>query len=495
MHDVAPNLMDTLSALPLFAGLAPDHLRELARVSHTACWQKGGAIFRAGDMPQSLFVVLSGHVKRAMSSSDGSEKVIDVVAPGQMLGETDLLGERPYATYAVAAAPTVLLCIGGDGLHRVIGADSQLALRVLVALARRQYDMECDSAARHFRTGYQRVLDYFLHLAGNTFSSTGETLLSLPISKQLIAGRIGITPESLSRALRDFSDDGLIVVDGRHIRLQNARIVRQLAASPGGFPVAPNVARDRRRTDAPGAVVLQWPALPTAQRVLPMCSAINIAGRQRMLSQRMAAYWLLQAGDKLDESMREFDSRMAELVILSLEAEASAALETLRDAWLPYKALLGCAPGRSGVALIFEQSEKVLAAAQRLTQALADNAGTDAGLLIGLAGRQRMLSQRMAKFFLFRQWGMDPARCREELEKSGQEFGSALGELIETPLGTPRIHSELVRVSRQWQMFQALLVELEGDGGKDAASRIVFASERVLENCDVAVSLYERLAA
>ena len=502
MRDVGPDLIEALSSVPLFEGLAPERLRELARASHTAAWQKGGTIFRTGELPQVLFVVLSGHVKRAMTSQDGDEKVLDVLSRGRMFGEAELFGGLPYGCYAVAAVPAVLLCIGGDALRRVMGADAALSVRVLLTLAHRQYDMENEFAVRQFRSGGQRVLDYFVRLAGAAFSPQGKTPVFLPVSKQLVAARIGITPESFSRALRDFSDEGLIAVRGRHILLDNARVARLVGGFGGSSSVQGGAGLNRRRTDPrPVASVLCWPAPTMARPPFSIGYAVNLAGRQRMLSQRLATSWLMpglptrQAHDALGVSIREFECRMGELSNMDLTDGAGAARESLADVWLPYKALLGCPPGPCGTALVLDQSESVLAAAQALTQALAEADGTAVGCLISMAGRLRMLSQRMAKYFLIRQRGMGSGCSGDELERAGDEFGAILGQLLEAPQGTPGIRTELVRVSRQWRLFQSLLSELEGDGGLDAASRIVAASDRVLERCESTVSLYEKLAA
>ncbi len=503
--DAELDVMNILAAMPLFAGLAPAHLLDLARGSHTAVRQKGETIFHTGDTTHVLYLVLSGHVKRAILMHEGNEKLIDLVPPGKVFGLTELLGARACAAYAVAVTRVVLLCIGGGNLRRTIEVSPTLALRVLRAQAERQYDMECDLAARGFRSGCQRTLDYLLQLAGNRYSPTGETVVSLQVSKLLIAAHIGITPESLSRALRGLSDEGLILVDGRRICLQNANIARYRAKAPidaagSGFPGLRHRPNPRFSETVP-----RREALSTADRcrVLPICSAINMAGRQRMLSQRMAKDWALlgqnvqsekSRGNLLD-SISLFESQLADLSAQPLCREERAAQEALSDAWLPYKALLGCPPGKGSAILVFDQSERVLALAHGLTQTLAEMSGTPASHLINLAGRPRMLSQRIAKFFLFRQWGIAPLRCCEELEKSGDEMSNTLGELLEAPLGSPPIRAKLIKVTHLWGLLQTALARSADDGGPQAASRIVSSSERILHNSDAAVSLYEALAA
>lgn len=235
---------------------------------------------------------------------------------------------------------------------------------------------------------------------------------------------------------------------------------------------------------------------------ITLSAAINKAGRQRMLSQRMAKAWLMLDMDVLPErarpilkqSMALFESQLAELGSLMPSEEVKRSLAQLGEEWRAYKAVLGTAPSADGAKRLFDANEKVLALAHGLTLGYEKLAATPAGRLVNLAGRQRMLSQRMAKFYLFRQAGVNTAVDQSELDKARREFTAAHATLLAAPQNTGPIRTELDLVGQQWMFFQ---VALDAQGAADqprSSAAVATTSERILEQMENAVGLYERLA-
>lgn len=493
------NLKEALAKTPLFEGVAPKHLEKISAASRFVRLRKGGSIVRVGDSAKELFLIWSGAVKRSMLSYDGHEKVLALLSPGKIFGETELFGSRPYASFAVAVEPTELLCIDGNELRSVLERDPRLALRLVASLADRQFDVECEIAESFFQPGNQRVLDYFLREAGPRPEPALETRIFLPASKQLVASRIGITPETLSRALRDLTEAGLIVVDGRYVTLRNGLIANRPIKTGQGNP-ATMPARKRLQALATGAAGDM--NLRERRNRAWTAAAINKAGLQRMLSQRMAKSWLMLGRDllpilarsTLHQSVELFDKHMTELASAAINDEVREAQVVLGEAWRPYRILLAATPNAASAHELFELSEKVLAAAHTLTLAFEQVAGTAAARRINLAGRERMLSQRMAKFYLFRQWNVNVDQCQAELEKARQEFSSALIELTAEPDNTPLIATELDLVSEQWGLMQSALTSQDDSDVRRATTNVVATSDRVLEKMDSAVGLYEKLA-
>ncbi|MDY0011572.1 MAG: Crp/Fnr family transcriptional regulator [Rhodocyclaceae bacterium] len=211
------DLSALLTGVSLFRELDAEILQEVGRLCHVMHVQKGRRIFEMGDMPRAIYLVQSGYVKLAVASSDGGEKVIEVLAAGEDCGVAEVFGSDPYVCFAEAVGPTRVLCVKKEGIHRAIARDPRLSLRMLASVARRQRAIERDVAANHFQSGCCRVLGYLQDLAGPLVSANGDRLAELPLPKYLIAARLGLTPESLSRALRELAEAGLIEVRGRHI--------------------------------------------------------------------------------------------------------------------------------------------------------------------------------------------------------------------------------------------------------------------------------------
>lgn len=229
--------------------------------------------------------------------------------------------------------------------------------------------------------------------------------------------------------------------------------------------------------------------------------AINKAGRQRMLSQRMAKAYL-QIGQAieterskkiLDTSISLFDRQLVELKNFSPTPEIKNTYLNLERAWLAYKdVLVGAAPGQAGAQKVMEINEEVLSLAHQGTVQLEKHSGTSEGRLINVAGRQRMLSQRMAKFYQAIQWGVAPASGAAELEKARKEFVAALQELTLAPENTAAIKDELALGQQQWLFFDNALSQRGGDR-KTAALNVATTSERLLEVMNTVTGLYEKL--
>ncbi|MDK9702250.1 MAG: type IV pili methyl-accepting chemotaxis transducer N-terminal domain-containing protein [Sulfuritalea sp.] len=492
-----------LKTLPLFAGLAQECLGELVRGSRSAAYQRGQVIYRPGDPASEIYVVLAGQVKLALSSNRGQEKVIDVMDAGRSFGEAELFGTHSHLAGAQAVKPTQLLCIAGECVRRVMALDPRVAERIINALAHRQIQMEAELAAGHFCSGSQRLLEFLLWLAGPDRPPSGETQMTLNISKRLLASRLDMQPETLSRALRDLAEAGLIAVDKYHISLRNTKIARYLADEPTARSIILPERLHLPHAKGDGyAVVSSAPgAVKRSGDIRPFCDAINKAGRQRMLSQRMAKSWLMlergvmsrRARLILRQSADMFDSQMAELDALPGSAESRAAYSELRELWRPYRALLDSQPRRDTAHELFDMNESVLAAADKLTLGFEKAEGTLQGRLVNLAGRERMLSQRAAKFFMFRNMGIQVSRSRAELQRTDEEFSTALAELAAATRGQPKISDELQKVAQHWNNLQSAMTSHDRLSFAPTARKVFATSENLLQRMDAAVNLYAGL--
>ena len=233
---------------------------------------------------------------------------------------------------------------------------------------------------------------------------------------------------------------------------------------------------------------------------LSLAAAVNKAGRQRMLSQRCAKVWLMilanveaERGRKiLESSTALFERQMGELGSLQPNPEVAGAYGQLRTEWDAYRPLLAQAPSAAAAPAVFKANESVLVAAHKTTLAYEKAMGGSFGRVINLSGRQRMLSQRMAKFYFFQRLGVNAPEATAGLDKARKEFTAAHAELIAAPENTAAVRDELALAEQQWQFFQMALDQTAASA--QTASHVATTSERILEQLDLCVTLYEGLA-
>jgi CRP-like cAMP-binding protein len=249
-----------IGSMPLFTGVDASSLAGVVRAACRRRLAREQQVFRQGASPRAFFHVLSGHVRRAIASSEGEEKVIDIVSPGEHFGLAELFGDTPYVSFAETVEPTVLLEIDRAAVMAAIESDRQVMQRVLAAVAHSKVALERDVAACFFQSGARRLVDYLLREAGPQLAPVGDTAFRLPVSKRLIAARLGVSAETLSRALRELSDAGLIEVRGRQIILRE-KLAARLAAQGGGSAAggAPPAHERRRRDPWPEQSALSRP--------------------------------------------------------------------------------------------------------------------------------------------------------------------------------------------------------------------------------------------
>ncbi len=246
---------------------------------------------------------------------------------------------------------------------------------------------------------------------------------------------------------------------------------------------------------------------PAAQaaggEALTVGAAINIAGRQRMLSQRLAKAWIMtgigiapgRAGTILTESQSRFEAQLAELENFVPNDDVREALVRIGREWRIYKATLAAAPRPDTAQRVYESSETVQNEAHRLTLAYEKSARGPPERLINIAGRQRMLSQRLAKFYLFIAWGANPMAARMELNFARAEFSSGMHQLYNTPDPDPETRRLLQQLDSEWVGYRELLATPRAEAAyRRGAPQVAELSERILVTIEALVERYEQRA-
>jgi hypothetical protein len=190
--------------------------------------------------------------------------------------------------------------------------------------------------------------------------------------------------------------------------------------------------------------------------------------------------------------MALFDRQLVELKAFAPAGETRNTYVQLESVWSDYKAVLvGAAPSQEKAKTMLDHSGKVLALAHKGTGLFETQSGKPAGKLVNIAGRQRMLSQRMAEFYLAKNWNVDTANSQAEMIKARDEFVPALEILRNAPEATSEIKQELQLADNQWLFFDnALKANVTGT---KAASDVFVTSENLLLVMDRVTGMYAKI--
>lgn len=222
MNATAPAFERQLKAVPFFEDVPEPQLALLAKASTEKCYEKDRFIFRRGDSPTGLFVLTEGTIKLACQSWKGEEKVLDILTAGQVFGEAALLLGSPYPYLASAITPARLLHVERGALLELVDASPKLRLRLASHLASATVALMRDIEHQRSFSTHERVARFLLDQGG---AAEQAQPVALPTPRRDFASRLGMTPESLSRAIRELVEAGVIearkrtiwIIDGKRL--------------------------------------------------------------------------------------------------------------------------------------------------------------------------------------------------------------------------------------------------------------------------------------
>ena len=186
----------------------------------TPCWRnpasastrRGKILFLRGDPADRFFLLLSGWVKVFLDTPSGDQTVIEIMRSGESIAEAAIFMEMAYPASAEIADDARVLEIPAQPFLALLRSESGLALTMLAALSKRlHYLIQHIEKVQTFSTPH-RLAEFLIGLANG--ADDGPAVIRLPYDKSLVAARLGMKPESLSRALAKLRDVGVTTRGG-----------------------------------------------------------------------------------------------------------------------------------------------------------------------------------------------------------------------------------------------------------------------------------------
>ncbi|MCI5050226.1 MAG: Crp/Fnr family transcriptional regulator [Rickettsiales bacterium] len=210
---------ELLEGLPLFKGLGPEIIQTLVEQSQSRNIRKGTILYLQDDPADWFYVILHGWVKLFRETIEGEEAVIDVLTNRHMFGENAVFEEDRY-TYAVEIIEdSALIAMPTAVLKQQIATNNQLALNMLSSMSRHRLQQHREIEHLNVQNAPQRIGCFLLRLCGS--KPEKHVTIHLPYDKTLIASRLGMKPETFSRALAKLKQNTNIKVSGPSVHIED----------------------------------------------------------------------------------------------------------------------------------------------------------------------------------------------------------------------------------------------------------------------------------
>lgn len=217
-----------LEEMPVLSPLSQSDWEKVKDLFVEKHFGKDDYIFFEGDPSSWLGVILEGRVKMIKHSGAGKDVVLDVISPGEMLGEEAAFNGKPYPATAQAIEPTVVASIYRDDFLRLLKQYPALALTVIESLGHRLREAQETIKSMAVERVERRIARILLKLAATTGSSNEEGIvIEMPLTRQDIAEMAGTTVETAIRTMSKFRKKGLVQTKrGRVTILKPHQLVR-----------------------------------------------------------------------------------------------------------------------------------------------------------------------------------------------------------------------------------------------------------------------------
>ena len=192
----------------LLRSTPPPVIEAVMATSRVRDFDRGATVFLQGEMASAIYIVAEGWVKLYRISRSGAEAVVAVFTKGSSFGEAVALRGDVYPVAAEAVTDCSLIRIDADTILNLIRESPEIAISILSATFLHLHSLVAQVEQLKARTGAQRVAEFLLELSP---AVAGSCVVTLPYDKALIAGRLGMKPESLSRAFARLRDYGVTV--------------------------------------------------------------------------------------------------------------------------------------------------------------------------------------------------------------------------------------------------------------------------------------------
>ena len=219
-----PDFAALLRLNPLFARLGEEAIARIAALCVRRQLSAGEVLFVKGDEGDALYGIRRGQIRIATGTESGKRLTLNVLGPGDLLGEIALLDGRLRTADAIAAEPSELFMVRRQDFLRLLEREPGIAVHLIELLCERvRWVSE--------RMEETALLPLEVRLARRIRTLADDFGTDLHISQEELGILLGVTRESINRQLQQWRREGLVELGRSRIRLLDPERLAVLGGS------------------------------------------------------------------------------------------------------------------------------------------------------------------------------------------------------------------------------------------------------------------------
>jgi CRP-like cAMP-binding protein len=229
-------IQSAVRSIAMFRGLSAEDQQRLAAIAAIRDYQRGDALWRAGDAAENLTVIVRGRVK-IVKHAEGSDVILELFGEGEPVGAIAVYNGMPYPASAICLEPVTLLVLPRRDFFELIDRQPGFArgiirelTKLLIAVTRKLGDMR----GQRVET---RIAHLFLTLADRMGQQTPEGIeIRLRLTRQEVADLVGTTVETAIRVLSRWGREGVLVSGQGRFVIPSRERLAEVIEDPSGGP-------------------------------------------------------------------------------------------------------------------------------------------------------------------------------------------------------------------------------------------------------------------
>lgn len=219
MHCVGMKLTEAslklLQQAPLLNALDAEQFKALLITASVSDLAEGELLFQQGQRLEQIFICTEGFIKLFRLTPNGDEKIVEIISAGNSFAEAVLfLGGQQYPVHAVALKPAQVVGINAEQYQKILRSSVDICFHLMGLMSKRMHWLLTEVDRLTLHNASFRLVSWLLEAPSY---ATNTILLDVP--KHVLASRLSIKPETLSRILKRLSEQQLIRVEEQLIEL------------------------------------------------------------------------------------------------------------------------------------------------------------------------------------------------------------------------------------------------------------------------------------